>query len=266
MKIKSLYNFVEGVSAKFLKQKLNLSFESFRNVSFKELKDVSHNKISIRNGLSFYKDGEDEYLMFYYKSRCYTSWHGQQRMPKYHVVDCVTRKEYSGYVYANKMPVDIYSRDESKTYKDVQLGLCNNCKKDVFKGWFRGGLEWYDSVLEFIAEQANPTFKRDGYHSMWSQISEAYRESQKWRCEKCKIHLESRNEREYMHTHHLNGNIKDNKKGNFQALCLLCHALEHKSKIHAGTGFIKLDSFVEEFRSRLSASSVKSYESVKRQR
>lgn len=264
MKIKSLYNFVEGVSAKFLKQKLNLSFESFRNVSFKELKDVSHNKISIRNGLSFYKDGEDEYLMFYYKSRCYTNWSGQQRMPRYHVVDCETRKEYSGFVYANKMPVDIYSRDESKTYKNEHLALCGNCKKDVFKSMFGGRYQWYDNVLQYIVKQKNPTFKRDGYHSMWAQISEAYRESQKWTCEKCKIHLESRTEREYLHTHHINGNIKDNKKGNFQALCLLCHALEHKSKITAGTGFIKLDAFVEEFRGRLDSGGVKEYEGLKR--
>ena len=35
-------------------------------------------------------------------------------------------------------------------------------------------------------EQKKPTFKRNGYHSMWAQISEAYREKMKWKCEKCK--------------------------------------------------------------------------------
>ena len=71
--------------------------------------------------------------------------------------------------------------------------------------------------------------KRRGYLRMWEQVTDAYRESKKWTCEKCKVKLYD--DKYCLHVHHINGNIRDNRRKNFQSLCLLCHALEHKNKI-----------------------------------
>lgn len=260
MEIEAHYNFTEGLAAKYLKEKLNLKFETFRNIRLKEISGLSAHKVKFEGGFAFYIDGEDKYLMFHYKEHYYTFWGGVKRFPKYHPFNCKTMQEFSGFVFSNKMPVSIHSKDEHRTYVDQDLSLCINCRREIFRSWFGGGGQWYDAVLQYVEQQESPTFKKDGYHSMWTQISEAYKEKVQWKCESCGIDLSNRNDRQYLHTHHKSGNTKENTVTNFRALCLLCHALEHPSKLKNGTGFYEVESFVNKYANKLNQQKIRELE------
>lgn len=262
MKIKATYNFVEGISANYLKQKHKVAFETFENVEFNRLKAIPLERVDIRNGYSIYKDDEDEYLMFHYLPRYRTLEYNS--FPKYHVHNCRTMNYITGTRFANKMPVDIYSTDEHKDYKDIHLELCKNCKRAMFSFLFAGSKNWYDAVLKYVHEERPNSFKSNGYHSMWSQLSLAYREKVGWKCEEksCRIDLSEFDHQKYLHTHHINGNIKDNKESNFKALCLLCHALEHPAKLVQEAGFLNVDSFVTLFQDKLSSRQLNRYNSL----
>jgi hypothetical protein len=263
MEIDTHYNFTEGKTAQLLKDKLNLSFESFRNISMEVIKGINESKIKFTSGFAFYQDGENLYLMFHFKKHCYTFWGGVKRLPKHHPFNCKTLEKFSGFIFSNKMPVDIHSKDEHKVYRDQELSLCGNCSKEIFKSWWGSDNPWYESVLQFVDQQETPTFKQDGYHSMWSQISEAYRERVNWVCEDCEINLSSINDREYLHTHHKNGNTKDNQLNNFQALCLLCHSLQHRIKLENGTGFYEVETFIRLYKDRLKCGKIRDFESIR---
>jgi hypothetical protein len=247
------FDFTAGKTAKYLKDELNISFDLFRNVEMSVIEGVSSNGIYEKDGRFFRKEGEDEYMMFYYKKYAYTRWQLKPQLPKYHPYNCKSMKKFDGYIFSNKMPVDITSRNENKEYKKVNLKLCGNCRKEVFKTWWAGDHPWYETFLKYIDSLKYGTYKTNGYHTMWNQISYAYREKAKWCCQnkKCKISLIKDDERSFLHTHHKDGNIRHNNSDNLEALCLLCHAVEHLKLNPHHTGFKKVNAFIDKFEERL---------------
>ena len=95
---------------------------------------------------------------------------------------------------------------------------------------------------------------------MWEQVSEAYRESKKWMCEDCNVKLSD--DKYYLHVHHIDGNITHNNRKNFQALCVLCHSLEHKNKINS---FLKigLEEFIDTFNGKLNVNKIREFRKIK---
>lgn len=267
-KNKTTYDFIKGLSAKTLINKRNISFKVFRNIVMPVIQGITYNKLNfdIDKGYAFYVEGENQYLMFRYKKYCYTFWGSIKRMPKFHPYECETLNQYSGFFYANKMPVDIHSKDERKIYSNQELEMCGNCSKEIFKSWWSGNKPWYDSVLRYIEEQKNPTFKKDGYHTMWNQISECYKEKMNWCCENCKIDLSKRDDRIYLHTHHINCNIRDNKVSNFKALCLLCHSLEHNERLMKGLGILEVENFINVHRKNIPKNNLSLFDSITNER
>ena len=65
-----------------------------------------------------------------------------------------------------------------------------------------------------------------GYVSDWKQISRKFREKKRWRCESCKLDLSSYEN--LLHTHHVDGDKKNNNPSNLKALCADCHRKQPK--------------------------------------
>lgn len=263
-----LHDFTKGKSANYLIKKRSLSFEVFRNVELSTLEGIPFDpkKIEVdENGFAIYKDGEERMLLFYYKKYFYLNWGGVRKLPKYHVTKCETRVEYTGFYFANKMPVQIFDK---KTHHATWEGLdlCKNCSRQIFKSWWPSNKPWYESVLHYLEHEIKPVFQSDGYHSMWRQVSEAYRESIKFKCEDCGVDLSSSDERKWLHTHHRNGEKRNNSRKNFQGLCLLCHALCHKYKIERGKGFEEVEDFIQLFEKRLSLKKLTEFKQIRQNR
>ena len=269
MKTSQFYEFTKGHTANFLKEARNLSFEAFSDFRLTEIKDVTIDKIDIVSGHAILTQGNEQFLMFSYKRYFYTSWYGAKQFPAYHPVNCPITENYSGFVFANKMPVDIYSRDENgKVYKNKYLDLCKKCSRVLFETMWGSNQPWYESVLKYIENDHHTAMQANGYHPMWSQVSAAYREKIGWRCEdtRCRIDLSRPDDRHFLHTHHLDEIKSNNKTSNFKALCILCHALEHEKRLRERNGFEQVDEFVEKHRSALNEEKLARYFRVKAER
>lgn len=269
MKNRFFHEFTKGQTAQFLKETRNLSFEAFSTFELTKIEDVPIDKIRIVDGHAILTQGEEQYLMFRYKKYYYTRWSIVRSFPKYHPVECETLETYSGFAFANKMPVDIYSRDENgKVFENIYLDLCKRCSRLLFKSIWGTNHSWYESVLKFVEDNKDCVMQSNGYHPMWSQVTEAYREKMGWCCEdsKCRIDLAKPEDHQYLHTHHENGKKNDNRESNFEALCILCHALEHEDRLREKNGFEQVDEFIEKHRSRLDKEKLARYEQIRETR
>ena len=243
-----LHNFFEGITSKYLKEKVKLNFETFKNVPINKLQSISANDIEVVNGRAIMKSQEDYFLMFAYLDKYNTrKW----KKPKFHTRDCRTIKEYTHahFVYSNHMPVNFYSTSERKQLTNQYLKLCGNCKNEAFRGLFSSEKKWYDEVLDYVENLTNPIKRKDGYITFWKQTSEAYRTKMNWKCENCSLNLKEN--KVYLHTHHKDGNKLNNSKNNFESLCILCHAFQHINKVKRAEGFLELNEFIEKFKPNL---------------
>lgn len=248
MGINFLHNFFEGETSEYLKRNLNISFDTFENVSLSKVQDVSFSEIQLVDGRMIMKEGENEYLMFAYLKKYNTGKH--RGYPKFHTRECKTIKKYvfAQFTYTNQMPVDVYSTSEGRLIRDVNLDLCKNCSNEGILAVFSKS-DWQDQVLDYVATLSNPITRKDGYITYWAQVSEAYRTKKNWTCEKCKLNLKE--DRRYLHTHHKDGDKLNNNRSNFECLCILCHAFEHFDKEKRGEGFLELGQFVNKYESQL---------------
>jgi 5-methylcytosine-specific restriction endonuclease McrA len=219
-----IFNFKKGQTAIFLEDLIEREISNQSVYSFNPVKNISYNKIKIINGNYLYNNGEDLFFMFAYLKQYNTIKYNN--LPKYHVCQCDTRKEFSGFVFSSKMPVDIYCRDIRKTLEGKHLKLCKNCNreqsKNIWSSIFRSK-NWYDSVIDY-AESRNSQFtvQKNGYINLWRQLSEAIREKNGFKCSNCKIDLNQ--DKKYLDVHHIDRNKQNNLYENLLPLCVLCHA------------------------------------------
>lgn len=249
-----IYDFLKGKTAKRIEQLIKSTIQQTSDYHFESICDIEYKSIDPKDDRFFYKKGSDEYLMFAYKKAFNTLYHGFRQLPVYHVCECRTREEYSGFTYAASMPVEIYCRDEKKLLEKPQsLKLCTNCvtasQKGVFS-LFSSSKLWYEYVLEYAVSKNEIAIKTlpSGYVVMWKQISEAVRERIGFKCENCDIHL--KDEKYYLEVHHKDYNKRNNKIENLKALCVLCHATvdnTHLNNYRTNANFLKVNSFLDSY-------------------
>lgn len=66
---------------------------------------------------------------------------------------------------------------------------------------------------------------KTGYPENWGDLSDLYRRSKNYICERCGVDLSSH--RRLCDTHHVNSDKRDSRSGNLQCLCKLCHGEIH---------------------------------------
>ena len=72
-------------------------------------------------------------------------------------------------------------------------------------------------------EDAKPATEPAGYGTDWKDVSRAYRRKKRWVCECCGVRLDGPGHHHLLDTHHRNGDKRDDRDGNLEALCKLCH-------------------------------------------
>ena len=161
---------------------------------------------------------------------------------KYHIAECSTiegmkrKGRYEQRYNASRNPNGIFKIFDSFQETETPLNICQNCLKHINFKNFRALS--YDQRLHFVDHikiddilSVYSTFFKQlpgvqhkhsiGYTDDWPQISRQYRASQNYCCESCRVNLI--NEKELLHTHHINHNKRDNSDSNLRALCIDCH-------------------------------------------
>ena len=178
---------------------------------------------------------------------------------RFHIVDCKTleqkrnNKTFDRYVISFK--ADGYFPLRPKEFEtgnwgdelSVTLQPCHHCLSHLnYQNYadegrqIRKEIKRNFSVKDFFSE--NKSVFRDlpvhksvdaeecPYTEDWPEISRRFRESKNWSCECCGCNASDR--RELLHTHHIDGNKKNNRNANLRALCILCHQKQpHHSRM-----------------------------------
>jgi hypothetical protein len=126
---------------------------------------------------------------------------------------------------------------------EAELKVCKNCLQQI--GWKDGdssssnqGVSKISNFAEMLLTYETLFYskpERTEYHLVtanyvrnWRILSQNYRQARGWCCEDCGVNLSKH--RQLLHTHHIDGNLGNNRHDNFKALCVLCH---EKQPFHA---------------------------------
>lgn len=166
---------------------------------------------------------------------------------RYHVAECKTlsemrnKRRFDRYRATNNLQGQFHVYGESRITGrhmegDVALKVCMNCleylnykgfktdkasKKQIHAGFDIGQFLSHYSTLFLSMPSASHFVEKGGYADDWNDVSARYRQSKNYVCEACSVDL-SQN-KQLLHTHHINGNKRQNSADNLKALCIDCH-------------------------------------------
>jgi hypothetical protein len=119
------------------------------------------------------------------------------------------------------------------------MKVCKYCLGDLnYKGYFNKSspekgeiydgfsldeyFEHYSTSFDTLPKYDEYSQPLNEYSINWENISKRFRESKNWVCESCG--MDCKNNKEFLHTHHIDGNRNNNDNTNLKALCRNCHA------------------------------------------
>lgn len=125
------------------------------------------------------------------------------------------------------------------TNENQKIDICRPCLKKFLNQKYMPSIEDAKNFkLETFHHENNNSFfdidtsnmeqgeyaKSNIYSSIWDKISRQIKTNRNYTCEKCGYIPKSDNDKRYMHTHHENGDKRNNKEDNLQVLCIKCHS------------------------------------------
>jgi len=170
-------------------------------------------------------------------------YNGTYTLPKFHIFECQTitkmRNNNRGHRYKKASGNDgefWIIRGNDKRFSP--LNICNyNCLEQYNRIYQKNKRVNDFNVEEYLNEplkHIEPYIKVENdmttiptsYANNWSNISNGQKEYHKWICQKCFIDLSNKSMRKFLHTHHMDANISNNKHENLEVLCIECHSNE----------------------------------------
>ncbi|SMN17297.1 hypothetical protein CRYPA_1242 [uncultured Candidatus Thioglobus sp.] len=176
-------------------------------------------------------------------------------LPKFHIFECGTLTKMRGADRGHRYKKA--SRNDGKFWmihalggKYEHLNICNyNCLEQhnsIYDHQTVGGFDvkhYLDTPIQhihpYITNELDMTTIPSSYATNWSDISKERKQYHKWICQACFYDLNHC--KKYLHTHHVNADITNNKHENLKVLCIECHAKEFRH------GHIKKKLEYEEF-------------------
>ena len=159
-------------------------------------------------------------------------------LPKFHIFECNTlksmRKNYRGHRYKKASRGDgQFWMIKATGVEYDSLTLCHYCKNeynDIYSDNVSVNSFSIKSYLDAPIQHIQPYITNEldmatipsSYADNWSDISKKRKEYYKWICQECFYDLN--NFKKYLHTHHINADISNNKHENLIVLCIVCHA------------------------------------------
>lgn len=195
---------------------------------------------------------------FMYKAAFYFEWEGIRRQPKFHVCRCQTIANFGrdAYRFANAEPIKIIDRSKRKEVEVEGMELCGYCRRMLIDEEARRVADSTDFV-QILKEAGEVEEIEDieqdfyGYVRNWEQISTAYRSLKHFTCERCGICIDAPFDRQFIHTHHKNGDKTNNKETNLECLCIECHSKvdnTHRENFSKGGNKFLLNDFKKKYK------------------
>lgn len=173
--------------------------------------------------------------------------------PQFHLMTCTTIKDMFAkgkierYVVSNEtngqFKLNVVNKSQKAEEKTLSLKVCQNCLDGLHYKGFSSTLRRVEKkkhVEEFRLEEffakypvslhkINPTFDAvtaplNAYTDDFPEISLKIKNERNWTCDLCRTYFLTKENREALHAHHVDGNKSNNARDNIRLLCLRCHA------------------------------------------
>ncbi len=157
---------------------------------------------------------------------------------KFHIAQCDTldemhrKKRSSRYVVTNrkdgKFVVNVVGKSAVLTRSEERsMKVCKNCISTLGLGttpdkfsieeFFRK----YASKIKRVPVHNERTAPLNVYPDDWRNVSNQLKMENDWQCEECGGSF--KDQREFLHTHHIDGDKSNNSPRNLRVLCAVCH-------------------------------------------
>ncbi len=171
---------------------------------------------------------------------------------RYHVAECSTleqmrnKNRFGRYRATNNLQGQFQIYGVSRLTRtniegEASLKVCMNClkylnyqgfetnsahKKSIHTDFDIATFLSHYSTLFTSMPPSRHFEQKGGYSDDWKQVSVSYRKTVNYSCEACQVDLNQY--KHLLHTHHINGNKRDNNSNNLKALCIDCHRKQPK--------------------------------------
>jgi len=192
------------------------------------------------------------YRVLVYIRDQYVRQDGLQPPYRYHVSDCKTlqnmrkKKRFGRYVATNRKDglfmVNYFHLGANEPIEEGaqrELHVCMNCldalnwnhytdksftqKRVIWRSFSPATFfEIYQTKISVLPSYNEFDAPLNQYVEGWDALSKHAKVSRNWICEECTIDLTAH--REFLHTHHVDGNKANNLRSNMAVLCIRCHA------------------------------------------
>ncbi len=258
-KVKPIYGFT------MLKQRLrSIGIDvgqagTWRTVGTVEVlpEDIGKRILFENGGIFFLDDNGVKRRGFMYKKSFYFQYNGESHIPKFHICRCSTIDSFgkNAYRFANAEPIKVFSMNTKREVMVEGIELCGNCRKMLLSleaVRIRNSTDFVKILKEagHVKEPQQLELDFYGYVKDWEEISLAYRTKRNFTCERCGIQIEDAFDRQFIHTHHKNGNKTDNREANLECLCIRCHSqadAKHKANFARGANKVLLVDFCNKY-------------------
>lgn len=214
-------------------------------------------KIDFREDGIYYTDEEGikrKGYMFI-KEAWYTFEGKKQKLPKFHLVECETIKDFikNGrfkyrFEWSNSNVNDIIDKgDNHKKHPDQVLPLCTYCSKQIADS-VPTTEAFFESLNETERQTTDIEVDLFGYTKDWEAISRKYKEGVNYTCETCQRQPKSDMDSRYWHTHHKDSDKLNNEASNLACLCIECHSKVDESHGDNFKGSASLVAFLKKYK------------------